>query len=271
MIWLPSADQPLVFAPAGELLARAAAARPDLAPTSWALDLTDAGGGAGAWQASVRQLASVRGAAVRVPADGDRPRQADARRRRRPLGAARARAAASSCSPAAAQTRRFPYWFRVSVPRLGSEGHTLLRRPGVYRGNTRGRPARVSSYRYPSAPGRARRDAAARRPRAGLPLRHPRPGRERRRRRRLRGAGLARLAAPRARGQRGPARRLHRPAAAAEPVPAELLRPDPGGRRLPPRAGRLRPRLRHHQPSRGRAASPSASGSTTRARPPSGC
>jgi hypothetical protein len=52
-----------------------------------------------------------------------------------------------------AATRRFPYWFRVSVPRLGSEGHTLLRRPGVYRGSTRGRPARVSSYRYPSAPG----------------------------------------------------------------------------------------------------------------------
>ena len=50
-------------------------------------------------------------------------------------------------------TRRFPYWFRVSVPRLGSEGRTVLRSPGVYRGNTRGRPARVSSYRYPSAPG----------------------------------------------------------------------------------------------------------------------
>ena len=51
------------------------------------------------------------------------------------------------------ETRRFPYWFRVSVPRLGTESSTLLRRPGIYRGNTRGRAARVSSYRYPSAPG----------------------------------------------------------------------------------------------------------------------
>ena len=51
------------------------------------------------------------------------------------------------------RSRRFPYWFRVSVPRLGTEGSTLLRRPGLYRGNTRGRRALVSSYRYPSAPG----------------------------------------------------------------------------------------------------------------------
>jgi hypothetical protein len=41
----------------------------------------------------------------------------------------------------------------VASTRLATEGHTLLRRPGVYRGNTRGRPARVSSYRYPAAPG----------------------------------------------------------------------------------------------------------------------
>ena len=61
MIWLPRADQPLVFARAGELLARAAAAR-RLELYFLGSDLTDAGGGAGAWHASVRQLASVRGA-----------------------------------------------------------------------------------------------------------------------------------------------------------------------------------------------------------------
>jgi hypothetical protein len=42
---------------------------------------------------------------------------------------------------------------RVTTSRLAGEGRTLLRRPGLYRGNTRGRPARVSSYRYPAAPG----------------------------------------------------------------------------------------------------------------------
>ena len=149
-------------------------------------------------------------------------------------------------------TRRFPYWFRVSVPRLGSEGRTLLRRPGVYRGDTRGRPARVSSYRYPSAPGPLGVAPAARRARAGLPLHCPRPGRERGRRRRLGGAGLARLAAPGSSRQRGPPRRVHRAAAAAEPVPAGLLRADPGRRRLPPRARCVRPRVRHHQPPRRR-------------------
>jgi hypothetical protein len=50
-------------------------------------------------------------------------------------------------------TRRIPYWLRVSVPRLGRDPHTLLRRPGLYHGDTRGRRALVSSYRYPAAPG----------------------------------------------------------------------------------------------------------------------
>jgi hypothetical protein len=53
----------------------------------------------------------------------------------------------------AGETRRVPYWLRVSVPRLGAERSVLLRKPGLYRGNTRGRPALVSSYRYPAAPG----------------------------------------------------------------------------------------------------------------------
>jgi hypothetical protein len=42
------------------------------------------------------------------------------------------------------------------VPRLALDPHRILRRPGVYRGNTGGRASRVSSYRYPErglAPG----------------------------------------------------------------------------------------------------------------------
>jgi subtilisin family serine protease len=148
MIWLPSADQPLVFAQPASfslgLLRRGVHFRGS--------DLTDAGGGAGAWHASVRQLASVRGVAVSVAATATVPGKLT-------LGVDVARSARVGEGSGfvvlthGGETRRFPYWFRVTVPRLGSEGHTLLRRSGVYRGNTRGRPARVSSYRYPSAPG----------------------------------------------------------------------------------------------------------------------
>jgi subtilisin family serine protease len=149
MIWLPSADQPLVFAqPASFSLGLL---RRDL-HYFLASDLTDAGGGAGAWRASIHPLASVRGAAVSVATTATVPGKLT-------LGVDVARSAHAGEGSGfvlltrVGQTRRFPYWFRVSVPRLGSEGRTLLRRPGIYRGNTRGRPARVSSYRYPSAPG----------------------------------------------------------------------------------------------------------------------
>jgi hypothetical protein len=149
MIWLPSADQPLFFAqPASFSLGLL---RRDL-HYFLGSDLTDAGGGAGAWHASVRQVASVRGAAVSVAATVNVPGKLT-------LGVDVTRSARAGDASGFVvlthngETRRFPYWFRVSVPRLASEGHTLLRGPGLYRGDTRGRPARVSSYRYPTAPG----------------------------------------------------------------------------------------------------------------------
>jgi hypothetical protein len=149
MIWLPSADQPLVFAqPASFSLGLL---RRDL-HYFLGSNLTDAGGGAGAWHASVRQLTSVRGAAVSVASTVNVPGKLT-------LGVDVARSARVGEGSGfvlltrGGETRRFPYWFRVSVPRLGTESSTLLRRPGLYHGNTRGRPARVNSYRYPSAPG----------------------------------------------------------------------------------------------------------------------
>jgi hypothetical protein len=47
---------------------------------------------------------------------------------------------------------------RVAAPRLGRHRTTRLARTGTYSGSTRGRPALVSTYRYPEAP-----------PRLGLP------------------------------------------------------------------------------------------------------
>jgi hypothetical protein len=45
--------------------------------------------------------------------------------------------------------RRVPYWLHVEVPQLAGEKHATISRPGVYGGNTAGRPSRVASYRYP--------------------------------------------------------------------------------------------------------------------------
>jgi subtilisin family serine protease len=152
MIWLPSADQPLVFARPASFSLGLLRRGSDLHSYFLGSDLTDAGGGAGVWHASVRQLASVRGAAVSVASTVNVPGKLT-------LGVDVARSARVGEGSGfvlltrAGETRRFPYWFRVSEPRLGTESSTLLRRPGLYHGNTRGRPARVSSYRYPSAPG----------------------------------------------------------------------------------------------------------------------
>ena len=50
------------------------------------------------------------------------------------------------------RSRRIPFWARVSVPQLRTAGARALARPGIYVGDTRGRAARVSSYRYPEVP-----------------------------------------------------------------------------------------------------------------------
>jgi hypothetical protein len=45
--------------------------------------------------------------------------------------------------------RRVPFWFHVEVPKLQLDPHSTLTRPGVYAGDTAGRPSRVSTYLYP--------------------------------------------------------------------------------------------------------------------------
>jgi hypothetical protein len=50
-------------------------------------------------------------------------------------------------------TRRIPFWFLTTAPRLADEPKRLLARPGAYRGTTAGAPSLVSQYRYPTAGG----------------------------------------------------------------------------------------------------------------------
>jgi subtilisin family serine protease len=52
--------------------------------------------------------------------------------------------------------RRIAFWFHVEVPKLSLDPHRILRTPGLYHGDTAGKPSRVSAYRYPKrglAPG----------------------------------------------------------------------------------------------------------------------
>jgi hypothetical protein len=149
MIWLPRADQPLLFSQPTSLsfglLRRSRSA-------SLRVALSDAGGGAGSWRVSVRPIARSAGVALRVPRQVMVPGGFTVRA----IVSGRAQARDDSgfvVLTRGTATRRIAYWLSVTAPRLSGERHTLLRRPGLYRGDTRGRRALVSSYRYPAAPG----------------------------------------------------------------------------------------------------------------------
>ena len=148
---LPRANDPKVFAAPSSvglgLVRRGARAAATIA-------LADAGGGAGSWAVSLARQAQAPGLALTVPASVTVP----------------GRLQLTAVASAQAQERevmgfvvlargterlRIPYWLRVTVPRLARHRTTLLRRTGTFRGNTRGRPALVSTYRYPEDPASA--------------------------------------------------------------------------------------------------------------------
>ncbi len=151
---LPAADNPRLFAnPTGLSfgLVNVAARGKTL---SRAVTLTDAGGGAGAWSAAVRLRGSHRGVtlatapAVTVP--GPLTVQGAVVR-----SAPQQEVTGFVVLTQGAEQRRIPLWFRVTKPRLRRARAVRLRRPGIYRGNTRGKPNLVTSYRYPANPGGA--------------------------------------------------------------------------------------------------------------------
>jgi subtilisin family serine protease len=151
---LVAADKPLVFAnPTGLSFGLV-----DIAlrkrPVGTDVNLTDAGGGAGVWSASLRlrgRHPGVRGGVTPSPVVPGRMGVKFAISRRAPQQDVTGFVVLTR----GAEQRRIPLWFRVTRPQLRRERALRLRRPGVYRGNTRGKPARVRSYRYPSDPGGA--------------------------------------------------------------------------------------------------------------------
>jgi subtilisin family serine protease len=145
MIDLPKADNPLFFADPvswsfGYLRSGASATRTTA--------LTDAGGGAGTWSASVERTGSAGDVALSVPPTVSVPGTLQLQ------ATAAASAAEGDTSGFVVLTRgsdrrRIPFWLRVEAPKLGREAHRTLTKTGTYRGSTRGRPSLVTTYRYP--------------------------------------------------------------------------------------------------------------------------
>jgi subtilisin family serine protease len=142
---LPRADRPLLFTKPTSLsfgLLRHGA------KVTRTLTLTDAGGGAGTWQAGVTPvLAGV----VTVPAQVTVPGPLRVRVTIAPR-LAEADVSGFVVLTRGTDTRHVPFWFRIERPRLKSERQHPLSRPGTYSGDTSRGVARVTTYRYPEVP-----------------------------------------------------------------------------------------------------------------------
>jgi subtilisin family serine protease len=116
------------------------------------LSTADAGGGSAPWSVSVHVQSMPRGARVEPLA--------------KTVVAGAALALRLSVSPTAgagdgsgfvvftrgSDVRRVAFWFHVELPQLELDLHRTLHGPGLYHGDTAGKPSRVSSYRYPEGP-----------------------------------------------------------------------------------------------------------------------
>jgi subtilisin family serine protease len=143
MIDLPRADVPLVFAaPTGlsfGLLAPGATATRTVA-------LTDAGGGAGDWLVTtvVQQGSGTLAVAPTITVPGTLSVTATA-------GSSPSDVTGFIVLTRGTDSRRIPFWFAVSAPKLGGEAKTRLTKAGTYKGTTAGAPSLITTYRYPTS------------------------------------------------------------------------------------------------------------------------
>jgi subtilisin family serine protease len=139
---LPRADVPLIFAaPTGlsfGLLAPGASA-------VRSVTLVDAGAGVGDWTVSaiVQQGSGGIGVAPIVTVPGTLSVTATA-------GPTPSDVTGFVVLTHGTDSRRIPFWFAVSAPKLGGEGKTNLAKAGTYKGTTAGAPSLITTYRYPT-------------------------------------------------------------------------------------------------------------------------
>ncbi len=115
------------------------------------VSVADAGAGEGQWDVAVETVSAASGATLALPTQVLVP------------GNLAVTAAVAAGAPDAdfsgfirltrgSDVRRIPFWLHVSRPALADATPALLSRQGITSGNTRGKPSRVSHYRYPEVP-----------------------------------------------------------------------------------------------------------------------
>jgi subtilisin family serine protease len=142
MVDLPRADVPLIFAaPTGLSFGELA---PGISATR-TVELTDAGGGAGDWVVTtvVQQGSGALAVAPTITVPGMLSVTATA-------GPSAGDVTGFVVLTHETDTRRIPFWFAVSAPKLGGEAKTRLLHAGTYKGTTAGAPSLVTAYRYPT-------------------------------------------------------------------------------------------------------------------------
>jgi subtilisin family serine protease len=142
---LPRADNPLLFADPVTL----SFGLVGTAPATRTVALTDAGGGAGSWNAAVERRAGRAGTSITVPPVVTVPGQL-----RVDVVPVTADAEHSGyvVLTRGEERRRIPYWFRTGTPALAGAKPPALRRTGVHTSTTRGGTTRISGYAYPERP-----------------------------------------------------------------------------------------------------------------------
>jgi len=143
---IPRADDPLIFTdPTGlsfGLVERGVT-------TTQQLAVSDAGGGPDPWTVSVAPDEAPLGTTLVPTSTTVTPGSTVGLTLTVATEAAEGEATGFVLLTRGTDVRRVPYWFRVEVPKLGDEPYRTLTRPGVYRGDTAGKPSLVSTYRYP--------------------------------------------------------------------------------------------------------------------------
>ena len=181
MIWIPRADQPLLFAVPTSLsfgYLRRGQAR------TLSVALADAGGGLGAWSVSVQKSVSPRGISVSAPGAATVPGKVT-------LRASVARSAADSDASGylvltrGTDVRRIPYWLHVTAAEARPRARAPAPRPRHVPRQHAPRPRARLDVQVSEQSGRHRRAQQPSRAGAGLPFRPAPPGRERGRSRRL--------------------------------------------------------------------------------------
>ena len=148
VIDLPLADNPIVFA----------------SPTSFSLGLlrrggsvartvtlADAGGGSGVWTATLDPMTAQKGAKVTLASPSVTVPGRLTLRVTTTKAAAQGDVSGRVVLTRGADVRRLTYWLHVTAPALPAPTRTIAV-AGLYKGSTKGRPARVTRYRYPDRP-----------------------------------------------------------------------------------------------------------------------